>query len=104
MSSPHAQPSFGLTVSRQLKLGFGALLLLLLSLIGAGLYGLEAYHRQLDDITQAHRFHARSSDPVYGQIHEMRIGYRSFLILSPRRANYASPERYLSAGGRYREL
>ena len=104
MSSPHAQPSFGLTVSRQLKLGFGALLLLLLSLIGAGLYGLEAYHRQLDDITQVYGRHARISDRMYGQIQEMRIGYRSLIIVSTRRDIDAWRERYLSARGRYLEL
>lgn len=93
-----------LSVSRQLKLGFGALLILLLALIAAGLYGLEQFHTQLEEITQVYGRHARLSDRMHVQIQEMRIDYRSLIIVSSRRDIQAWRERYLAARGRYLEL
>ncbi|QOZ82883.1 MULTISPECIES: methyl-accepting chemotaxis protein [Chromobacterium] len=101
--APAPGPSF-LSVSRQLKLGFGALLFLLLALIGAGLYGLEQFHVQLEEITQVYGRHARLSDRMQVQIQEMRIDYRSLIIVSSRRDIDTWRERYLSARNRYLEL
>ncbi|OQS42642.1 methyl-accepting chemotaxis protein [Chromobacterium haemolyticum] len=103
----HFAPAPGqspLSVSRQLKLGFGALLFLLLALIGAGLYGLEQFHVQLEEITQVYGRHARLSDRMHVQLQEMRIDYRSLIIVSSRRDIQSWRESYLAARGRYLEL
>ncbi|MCS3802555.1 methyl-accepting chemotaxis protein [Chromobacterium alkanivorans] len=100
-SAPGRNP---LSVSRQLKLGFGALLCLLLALIGAGLYGLEQFHTQLEEVTRVYGRQARLSDRMHVQIQEMRIDYRSLIIVSSRRDIQAWRDSYLAARGRYLEL
>jgi len=82
-----------LKVATRLTIGFGSVLLLLLMVAAAGVYGISSLHRNIDTITNVSNVESKLAKEMKIAVEDQAIGIRNIMILTDRSAMLQDADR-----------